>query len=165
MNSLSNAIFKVTAIILITYGISSFIELVASLKMIPETEGIEAPLILYLSKLIPLAMGAIVWLLTPRLTSNDSSTLTPCAKTIVSTGCFLIGIFLISTQLPHFIYLCFEYTRIASIEYIGESLASNQFSNLIIIGSKFLIGLSLIVFSAKIGKFYVLMSQNEKKSI
>ena len=165
MNSLSIAIFKVTAILLVTYGISSFIELVASLKMIPEVESIKAPSILYFSKLVPLVMGVIVWLLLPKLMSTDSSAVTPGEKTIVSTGCFLIGIFLVSTHLPSFIYLSFEYARIASLEYIGESMASNQFSNLIIIGSKFFIGLLLIAFSVKIGKLYALFAQKEQKQI
>ncbi len=160
MKNISESLFKIAAIFLITYGMSSFVEFVFSMKMVPESEFFEIPVLVYWSKLIPIVIGVIVWLSIPKLTSSKTaSTESSDSRSIVSIGCFLIGLFWVSGYLPNFINAIIEYRKVASIEYVGESMASNQLTNLLIIGSRFLIGLLLMAFSVKIGSLFKLIAK------
>jgi hypothetical protein len=139
---------------------SSFVALVFSLKMVPESEKFEVPVLVYSSTLIPMIIGFIVWLSIPKLTSSTiASTEKADSRSIVSIGCFLIGLFWVSGHLPNFIYAIVEYKKVASIEHIGKSMASDQITNLVIIGSRFLIGLFLMFFSVKIANLFNLIAK------
>lgn len=163
MRNISEALFKIAAIFLIAYGLSSFMGLTASMKMTPRPEHIEIPALAYWSTLIPVFIGAILWLSIPKLISTTvASAENFDSGSVVSVGCFLLGLFWVSSHLPNLIYFYFHFKKVSSVEYIGESLPPDQIASLLVMCSRLLIGLLLMSFSVKVGTLFMFLEKNKR---
>ena len=155
MRELSESFFRILAIVFFANGLQSVLSFLME-KTIHSGYNYDTPPILYFATVLPLLIGALIWVSSPslaRATKGEGEALT--VKSAVCAGCFLIGLYFIANNLPSFIFTLTNYIELSKTDIGSNTFAKDKLEALKIISGRLVVGFLLIAFSANITKAFM----------
>lgn len=117
------------------------------------------PPAMYFAKILPILIGALVWLVSPNLAKYPQGQESLSSEATITIGTFLLGLYLIGNNLPEVVVQYTKYKQFTSIGQVGSMFATGQLVMFKVLVGKVIVGLLFVILSTGIGRIYKMVRQ------